>query len=47
MKITGEAIAEHLLSTGSTQRGHIVALGIAAWGVVNGQEQLEGPEVFF
>ena len=39
MEFVGEAVKEHMLTTGSSD-GKVVALGIASWGIVDNRNQL-------
>ena len=41
MKFVGEAVREHMLETGASEQ-KIVALGIAAWGIIDNKDSLDG-----
>ena len=40
IKFVGEAINEHMLTTGMSSEQNIVALGIATWGIIDNKEAL-------
>lgn len=45
MELVGEALHDHHLSTGNTDRSQCVALGIASWGVIANNVALDGEGV--
>ncbi|ESO89164.1 hypothetical protein LOTGIDRAFT_229069 [Lottia gigantea] len=42
MEFVGEAVRDHIFSTGNPEQNRVVALGIATWGVINNRLALDG-----
>ena len=44
MAFVGEAVRDHMLTTGASEQ-NVVALGIATWGIVDNKDNLEAEDV--